>query len=491
MRWLRRFIVFLSLSIVFSCGCESQTQGPIQLTTISAPQGGKIRYGVVAGATTQGAAMTKLLSTLHTDCGEKPKIGEPFQFRGSNSVGVFFTVTDHPDGNIPLAGLVIANATGPNQIDGAMVYDVASRFGSTVNPLLQQLSGLWNPGAARAASGSPTGAQSRPATASGGQSVQPAAAAPGGQSGSAAALHRITLSDKTASVGLPSGWKVDPHSAGGTIWITGPNGEVVDLNLSPTAVDPNNSLVRQIGVNRTVANYKGTVVVYPSNADLTKAFPDIWQQVRRISGAGPANIQIDHSEQIPAPQGERCAHVTGHLSADGKAYEMNSTMCMTAPGQGGVYGISFFHSVVPNAFADQDRATVTAIFASFQVNTALIKQQVAAITGPVIAAMNKQVEAQAARAIGNIQQIGQQTTARINASGAANSAEQASWNAGQTANAQNVAGFTNYLLDQSVVQNNSTGSQSTQWNSAAQALVQSNPSKYSYVSNSNLKPGEF
>jgi predicted PurR-regulated permease PerM len=125
------------------------------------------------------------------------------------------------------------------------------------------------------------------------------------------------------------------------------------------------------------------------------------------------------------------------------------------------------------------------------VNTALINKQVAAATAPVIAAMNKQVEAQANQYINNIHQIGQQTTARINASEAANSDEQASFNASQTANAQNVQGFSNYLLDQSVVQNNSTGAHSTQWTSTANALVQSNPSKYSYVSNSNLMPGEF
>ena len=161
MHALGRLSIFFSLSIVFICGCKSQTQGPIPLTTINAPQGGRIRYGVVAGATTQGAAITKLLSTIHTDCGEKPQIGKPFHFQGSNSVGVFFTVTDHPDGNVPLAGMVIANATGPNQMDGAMLYDQASRFGTTVNPLLQQLSGLWNQGAAPTASGARQGRAQR------------------------------------------------------------------------------------------------------------------------------------------------------------------------------------------------------------------------------------------------------------------------------------------------------------------------------------------
>jgi ABC-type phosphate transport system substrate-binding protein len=114
MRAWGRFSAFLSLSIVCICACKAGTQAPTPQTTINAPQGGKIVYGAVNGATTQAAAMTKLLSTVHAKCGEKPQIGKVFQFRGTNSVGVFFTVTDHPEGNIPLAGMVIAAATGPN-----------------------------------------------------------------------------------------------------------------------------------------------------------------------------------------------------------------------------------------------------------------------------------------------------------------------------------------------------------------------------------------
>ena len=67
-----------------------------------------------------------MLKTVHTNCGEKPQIGNVFQFTGTNSVGVFFTVTDHPEGNIPLAGMVIATVTGPNQVEAAMIYDRAS-----------------------------------------------------------------------------------------------------------------------------------------------------------------------------------------------------------------------------------------------------------------------------------------------------------------------------------------------------------------------------
>src|ERR1035441_3701099 len=138
----RQISVLLSLSIVCISSCKAGTLAPpppTPITTLDAAQGGKISYGTVAGATTQAAAMSKILTSMQNTCGEKPQIGKVFQFKGTNTVGVFFTVTDHPDGNLPLAGMVIATATGPNQVQAGMIYDLASRFGQTANPMLQQL----------------------------------------------------------------------------------------------------------------------------------------------------------------------------------------------------------------------------------------------------------------------------------------------------------------------------------------------------------------
>ena len=101
--------------------------------------------------------------------------------------------------------------------------------------------------------------------------------------------------------------------------------------------------------------------------------------------------------------------------------------------------------------------------------------QVAAATAPVIAAMDRQIEAGAQQYIDHIHQLGADTTERVQA--------------GETANAQNVQGFCNYLLDRSVVQNNKTGAQATLWNNAANALVQANPNKYSYVPASKINLG--
>lgn len=106
-------------------------------------------YGKVDGADTQGAAMTTLLRNVHKNCGEKPQIGRVFKMRGTDSVGVFFTVVNHPAGNVQVAGLIIAAGSGPHGAEAALVSDSAGRFGSTINPMLTKLFSVWHPGVKR------------------------------------------------------------------------------------------------------------------------------------------------------------------------------------------------------------------------------------------------------------------------------------------------------------------------------------------------------
>jgi len=82
----------------------------------------------------------------------------------------------------------------------------------------------------------------------------------------------------------------------------------------------------------------------------------------------------------------------------------------------------------------------------------------------------------------------------MNATEAANDAQHAGYRSQQNTNAQNSAGFSNYLLDQSVVQNNNvngTGAvgHATVWNSTANAMVQANPNKYEIVNTPNYWQG--
>jgi len=84
-------------------------------------------------------------------------------------------------------------------IEAALLSDAAEHFGSSLNPMLQQLFAVWHPGA---------------------QVARPAAG------GSAAPLHRAMAADGSASVGIPDGWKV--QGQGGTMLVSGPHGESMD-----------------------------------------------------------------------------------------------------------------------------------------------------------------------------------------------------------------------------------------------------------------------
>jgi len=453
------------------------------MTTIKGQQGGMIVYGTVSGATTQSAALINMLHTIHNNCAEKPQVGKVFQFKGTNSVGVFFSVIDHPDGNIPLGGLVIANQTGPNQMEAAMIYDEASRFGNTVNPMIQQLFSVWQLGAGSPGTGSPAGGT---APASAGNAGSTPLASPGGSNSS---LHTVTASDNSVSIGIPDGWRLDPQSAEGTMSMFGPNGEQVVYSANKSAVDPNNP--QQVAAVR-YGIYNGTgTMLYAYHPDLGKAYPEIIQAWRRANNASPAKLQVDKVEPMNVPKGGgSCALITAHIDADGQGMKkLIDDICEFPPAQWGAYLITRNFNIMPDAQSDKEQSLVMAIFMSGKINQQVINQQ-----------MQKKL-AQKKQSDQQWLNWGQQQSNRIKAQGqaaqqnfaahqAANDAQHASWNAGQNTNAQNNTGFSNYLLDQSVVQNNATGAHSTQWNSTADALVKTNPNRFQYVPNQNLIQGK-
>ncbi len=481
MNALGRISALLSLTMVSICACKASpatpaaastpTQAP--LTTISATPGGKIVYGPVSGVATQGAAMAKMLKTVDNNCAEKPQIGRVFQFTGSNSVGVFFTVTDHPEGNIPLAGMVIATATGPNQVEAAMVYDLASRFGQTVNPMLQQLSGVWHPGA-----NSPAAASAG----NGGGSV------PASQGGSNVPLHPVSAPDNSASLSVPDGWTVDPQSGRGAIIVRGPNGEQMGLEMNRGGIDPTNPF-RARNDARGQLEGPGTLV-YAFRGDLTKEFVNVFQAWRKAGGQGPAKIQVEKIQQMNAGQGEHTVTASGQIDPDGKGMQFfNDMMTVSDPTRDyGTYSVILCHTMLPLANADKEQPMLTSILKTYKVNMQVVNAENAKQLQQKQQS-DQQITASAQQYINQIHQIGANATARMNATEAANDAQHAGYWAQQDSNARNGQGFSNYLLDQTVVQNNYTGAHSTQWNSAADGLVKANPNKYSYVTTPNYIPG--
>ncbi|MGD0940543.1 MAG: hypothetical protein ABR905_12620 [Terracidiphilus sp.] len=484
MRSLRQSSIVLSLLFVCICACKASTQTPTPLTSVDGQQGGKIVYGAVDGATTQPAALAKLLTGVQSKCGEKPQIGRVFRFRGTNSVGVFFTVTDHRKGS-KVAGLAIATATGPNQVEAALLTDGVSRFGQTVNPMLKQLLSVWHPGSQSEATGTSAGAQS--------------ASADSGHSAPAARLRTVTASDNSASIGIPDGWQLDPRSAGGAMIVRGPNGEQLIWGAIMSAVDPYNP--QQVQAVRAGIYRSGGTILYPYHQDLTKAYPDLVQAWRRANNKPPVKLQMD--EITPMKEAGNCIHVKGHIDLDGQGMKsLNEVMCMSPLTQWGGYTVLRNTGVMTDAQASQENNTIKAIAQSLNINQQVMNQQMQQKLA------QKQANDQAIRqnaqiAVQNIQNIGAQATARYNAQQAANdaqhagywaqqqsnAAQHAEWNQGQIDNARNGQGFSNYLLDQTVIQGNDLDGtvvgHATVWNNTADALVKLDPNRFEIVDTPN------
>jgi hypothetical protein len=278
-----------------------------------------------------------------------------------------------------------------------------------------------------------------------------------------------------------------PRSAGRTMLVTGPQGEQIGLSMTRMAIDPTNPQQRRL------PQVPGTIV-YPFRGDLMKTFPDLFQAWRRAIGKPPAQLQVDQIKPMPAPQGDHCVLANGHMDPDGKGMQTFSYyMCAFDPGNYGAYMVTLSHMLVSNALAEQEHNTLTAIVDSWKVNQEVINQQTAA-AGQQMAANTQALIRQSQQYVDHIHQIGADATARMNNAQQMHDMQNQSFEQHEDAISRNGQGFSNYLLDQTVVQdnnmyNNGTIGHGTVWNSTAEALAKADPNRFEIVQTPNSWKG--
>jgi hypothetical protein len=423
------------------------------LKVIQRPGGGRIVYGTVTGQSTEAGAMGAVLRWLHANLGDRPQVGKLFRVRGTNSVAVFFTAVRHRRGDQPVAGIVIVSKVAPDRVEVVSLYDEASHFGATVNPMLKTLLGVWHPNAA---------------------SAPPAAA-----SVHAAPLRQYVLPDRSASVSLPHGWNVQPNSGGGTILAQGPNGELVSLGFPLLAMNSSDPRVRQTmqfargaGRNTSYAN----ALYYPYGGDPARTFVDLVQMLRQKHGAAPANFNIASETAVHGGLGSRCVHLTGQVDVhDGKGLrEMNTIFCIGPLSRMGQYMSLAYQTTAPMKVAAAERATLGAILQSFRTNEALVAAETRAIAAPAIAA---------------IHEIGRRAAQQAIEAGAIEDQQAERFQQHMDQIDRNGQAFGNYLLDQAVIEDTQNNAHATVWNQTADALVQHNPQRFGYVDTPNFWKG--
>lgn len=444
-----------SLVAVFLACASSLVFSQTPLRNMAGPQGGIIVYGTVDGASTPPAAMGGILKQLHRQYGERPVVGRVFKVRGTDSDAVFFTLTPHVSSMKPVAGMLLVSSA-PGHIEAALLSDDASRFGSSINPMLQTLFKNWKPGG-----------KSLQVSNQNAQDAGTHSDAEG--SGPISPLRPYRLQDGSAAVMLAEGWRVTPQSGGGTILAEGPNGEMLALGFPYLAHNTNNPQSQQM--QRFAMSPAGRNTLYaralfgPYGADLGRTFAELNSQASRVGSPSVPAVQVTQVQPIRSNGPEHCAILSG-TAAGAQALQFEGTFCQGQQDTSGGFMNLANLSFAPAQFAARDRATLRAMLASFQVNNAIVSAQAVALAKPAVDA---------------IHEIGRQVTQRIQESDRQMAERQSSFEQRNNATDRTNQGFSNYILDQSVILDNENNSHGTTWNDTAAALVKSDPNRYEYV----------
>ena len=418
---------------------------------VSNPEGGQFAYGSLTGTGTLPQAMIYMLRQVHTYFGDKPQVGNFLQSHDGNSLATFFTLTAKGQ---PMAGLVIVTMQGGKPPQVAVLYDTASRFPTTEPSLMRALSAAQQSGGGTA-EGTGSHAQTQPVSATAGQPER---------------LTMATSGDRSASIGLPTGWRITVVAAG-QLTAEGPRGEMVGLGLLYQGIiDPRSP---QSQMQARYQNGGLPPLVCPLSNDLFPAFVSVSNQVRHNRGKSQGTYTLISSTALE-PDGGPVRPMQFIFTVDfndgiGPRKGSARVGVMHANGDP-TWAMNVSTSNIPVKYVDAESATMLAVIRSYSQDAAVIGQESAADMARI-------------RAVG---QMASQNAAAADARREASSQAYEQHNA--DLDRQSMINE-NYILDRSVVGVTGTGAHATVSNNLADALVKSNPNQLEYVPNQQLIQG--
>jgi hypothetical protein len=280
------------------------------------------------------------------------------------------------------------------------------------------------------------------------------ASAPPAAAGPAQKLTTYIFPDGSGSMGLPPGWTVISAQLGDVI-AEGPNGEKLRFGLVVSVVDPTSP---QAGVLMSGGVAPGNFIAVPYSADAATLFTQGSAQIAQKLRVPVPTVNIQSTRNLPVKFGGKNFAVYGLVDAhDGRgAQAMVTQMIVTPPQALGAYQVTVFEITAPPQVMANDTATITKIYTNYNRNTQF-----------VMAAVNAQIEQSEMRE----QQI----------------LDSARRESDQTE--KSTAGFSNILLDQTVIRNTQTGEHFTVSDQRADWLTRHNPYLFEEVPESDYISG--
>jgi hypothetical protein len=193
----------------------------------------------------------------------------------------------------------------------------------------------------------------------------------------AAKLTPYTAPDKSATVGVPSGWKVT-KGANAVIQMSGPQGEAISLG---------NTLYVRNGAFQAGQQASGVIAMsMPYQATLNQKYVMLWQQSAVVSGQPQPQVNFISATPIPiAKTIAECATYLGTMTKADGTVKFESRFCSLPLDSGGIFKLFWMTAFIPEALAAQERATAEAVLASYQLAPATVNALFQPLT-PVVRA---------------------------------------------------------------------------------------------------------
>ena len=186
---------------------------------------------------------------------------------------------------------------------------------------------------------------------------------------SAVKLEPYTAPDKSASAGVPPGWKVTQGEQT-VIEMTGPQGETIYLG--------NTAVVRNAAFQPGQRSSGGIDLSMPYSASIAQKFTMLLQNNAAVGGEATPQLNITSATPlaVPAALGQCGRIVAGNTGQKGPM-KIAALLCSLPLDSGGTYKVIFKLAQAPAAVAAQDVALAAAVFASYQIPPAMLQRKLA------------------------------------------------------------------------------------------------------------------
>jgi hypothetical protein len=438
------------------------------LKIINNPGGGQVVYGSLTGQSSLPSAMGFMLRTVHSHFGDRPRIGKFFQANGADSAATFFNLNVSTQGGKPIAGLVIVTMPrGGAQPSAAILYDDAARFPRTEPAMMKALNQAWQNEAGQYASSQPA-AESGSGTAQASTSGTAQASTPA-HTGTPQTLRQVTGGDRSASIGLPSGWNLTSVS-GGQLIAAGPNGEMLGLGIIFQQIHDPRSMQSQRTPYAGAAAGGTRPLVAPLGGDLFSSYVSVTNQVRQNRGLPPATFQLTSSKSLPGGDHAIQAIFVVDLH-DGKGPRKGSARVgvIVTPGLP-TWAMTVSASNAPEAVADAEAPAMLAMIHSYSQDAAVIGRE------------NQVV-------LNNIAAVGRASAQQAADADARRIASSKSFNQHMDDIDRSSKAFQNYQFDSSQLQDNDINARGTVDNRTADALVKADPNRFQIITRPDFIKG--